>query len=260
MDLEVAVEKTWDRIHLVQLQMKKTNYALQPQSREEFIKSVTHGLTDAPRYFTINAKINQEGYDPVSEVKSRGTRKLTISEFKEKLKEDTIILDTRPATQFTQGFIPGSVFIGLEGRFAEWAGCILPFDKPLFLITTPGTEEETVIRLARVGFDKMAGVLDGGFDSWKNAAEKTDMIVDIEADELIMDLPHDNNITVLDVRREAEFGDGHLKDSVNFPLSEMTDLVQIARFNDNQNLYIHCAGGYRSVIAASLLKGRVCIT
>lgn len=233
---------------------KKTNYALQPQTKEEFIKAVTHGLANAPKYFPINAKINQEGYDPLGEVKSRGTKPLTISEFKERLNDDIILLDTRPANIFTQGFIPGSIFIGLEGRFAEWAGSILPFDKPILLVTTPGTEEETVIRLSRVGFDKMAGFLDGGFDAWKNAGEKSDMIVDIEADELVMDLPHDNNLTVLDVRRETEFADGHLMDSVNLPLSEMTDILQLAQFEENQNLYIHCGGGYRSVIAASLLK------
>lgn len=233
---------------------KKSNYALQPQSREEFIKKVTSGLNEAPRYFSVNAKINQSGYGSLDEVKLRGMRALNVQEFKAALKEDVIVLDTRPATEFTTGFVPGSIFIGLEGRFAEWAGSILPFNKKILLVTPLGKEEESVIRLSRVGFDKMEGYLNGGFDAWKNAGEKTDMIIDVEADELIMDIPHDSNLTVVDVRRETEFGDGHLEGAVNLPLQEMIDVAQLAQFEDNQNLYIHCAGGYRSVIAASLLK------
>ena len=233
---------------------KKSNYALQPQTREEFISAVTNGLTTAPVYFAVNARINQQGYEELQTVKIKGTTRLSLSAFKEAMKQDCILLDTRKATDFTQGFIPGSIFIGLEGRFAEWAGSILPFDKPILLVTEPGKEEESVIRLSRVGFDKMAGYLDGGFDSWKNAGEKTDMIVDVEADELMMDIPHDPNLLILDVRKETEFGDGHLEHAQNLPLHEMTDVAQLAQFEDNQNLYIHCAGGYRSVIAASLLK------
>lgn len=233
---------------------KKSNYALQPQSREAFIKAVTNDLNAAPRYFAINAKINQEGYEDLITIKANGTKALSVSAFKTALKEDVIILDSRPATEFTQGFIPESIFIGLEGRFAEWAGSLLPFDKPILLVTVPGKEEETVIRLSRVGFVKMEGYLKGGFDAWKNANEKIDMIIDVEADELIMDIPHDPNLLVVDVRREVEFADGHLADAMNLPLNEMTDVLHLTQFEDNQNLYVHCAGGYRSVIAASLLK------
>ena len=233
---------------------KKTNYALQPQSREEFIIAVTKGLNEAPKYFAINAKINQEGYEDLSDIKLKGTTPLTIEKFKAAINDDVIILDTRHASEFTQGFIPGSIFIGLEGRFAEWAGSILAFDKPILLVTAPGKEEESVIRLSRVGFDKMTGYLKGGFEAWKNAGEKVDIIIDVEADELIMDIPHDPNLVVVDVRREMEFADGHLANAVNLPLDEMTDVAQMAQFEDNQNLYVHCAGGYRSVIASSLLK------
>jgi rhodanese-related sulfurtransferase len=165
-----------------------------------------------------------------------------------------LILDTRHADIFTQGFVPGSIFIGLEGRFAEWAGSLLPFDKPVILVTEKGMEEETVIRLSRVGFDKMQGYLKGGFDAWRKAGEKIDMIINIEADELAMDLPHDPNLVVVDVRREGEFAGGHVKGAQNIPLTEMTDVATIANFEDSQNLYVHCAGGYRSVIAASLIK------
>ncbi len=233
---------------------KKTNYALQPQSKEDFIKSVTTGLNIAPVYFAINASINQKGYDSIEDVKTNGTKALSLEEFKGLAKEDAIILDTRHATIFTQGFIPNSIFIGLEGRYAEWAGSLLPFNKKIILVTESGKEEESVIRLSRVGFDKMAGYLDGGFDAWKNAGEKIDMIIDVEPDELIMDLPHDPNITVLDVRKETEFADGHLEDASNLPLAEMTDVTLLAQFEENENIYVHCAGGYRSVIAASILK------
>ncbi|MEP6711118.1 MAG: MBL fold metallo-hydrolase [Ferruginibacter sp.] len=233
---------------------KQTNYALQPQTKEDFIASVAGGLGAAPKYFAINAKINQQGYDGINEVTKRGTQILNLEEFKKQLSEDAILLDTRPATEFTEGFIPGAIFIGLEGRFAEWAGSILPFDKKILLVTPAGKEEETVIRLSRVGFDKMRGYLKGGFETWKSAGEKIDMLIEIEADELVMDIPHDPNLLVVDVRRETEFADGHLKNAVNMPLNEMTDVLQLAQFEDNQNLYVHCAGGYRSVIASSLLK------
>ncbi|MEO7445140.1 MAG: rhodanese-like domain-containing protein [Ferruginibacter sp.] len=233
---------------------RKTNYALQTQTREEFIKAVTKGLATAPVYFAINAKINKEGYDMMGEIKKRSMKGLSIADVKKNLEEDVLLLDTRPATEFTQGFIPGSVFIGLEGRFAEWAGSLLPFNKSMMILTPKGNEEETIIRLSRVGFDKVVGYVKGGFKAWEKAGEKLDMIIDVEADELMMDIPHDPNLQVIDVRRETEFADGHLDNAYNLPLQEMTDIVHIAQLEDNNNLYVHCAGGYRSVIAASLLK------
>jgi glyoxylase-like metal-dependent hydrolase (beta-lactamase superfamily II)/rhodanese-related sulfurtransferase len=235
-------------------EQKETNYALSAQTKEEFVKAVTTGLQSAPVYFAINAKINQEGYEDVKKVKEQGLQLLSINEFQDAVNNGAVILDTRAATTFTTGFIPGSISIGLEGRFAEWAGMILPFDKTIVLVTDEGKEEESVIRLSRVGFEKMAGSLKGGFEAWKNANEPIDMIIDIEADELMMDIPHDPNLLVVDVRKEGEWADGHLADSMNLPLQEMTDITLLAQFEENQNLYIHCAGGYRSVIAASLLK------
>jgi rhodanese-related sulfurtransferase len=163
-------------------------------------------------------------------------------------------LDTRHANVFTQGFIPSSIFIGLEGRFAEWAGSLLPFNQPIILLTEPGKEKETTVRLARVGFSKVIGYVEGGFENWKNSGESIDMIIDVEADELAMDLPFDPNIVILDVRKPAEFGEGHIKDAQNIPLIDMTDPANIANLEEEQNIYVHCAGGYRSVIAASLLK------
>lgn len=233
---------------------KKYNYAMKAATKDEFVKSVTEGIETPPQYFPINAKINKEGYDSLDEVLIHGSKPFSVDEFKSHLNDDVIILDTRNAEKFTTGFIPGSISIGLEGRFAEWAGSILPFDQPIVLVTEPGKEKESIIRLARVGFDKMIGYLENGFDAWKNAGEKIDMIIDIEADELIMDIPHDNNLVILDVRKPSEFSDGHLKNAVNIPLNELIDPGNMSDIEEDQNLYIHCAGGYRSVIAASLLK------
>jgi glyoxylase-like metal-dependent hydrolase (beta-lactamase superfamily II)/rhodanese-related sulfurtransferase len=233
---------------------KKYNYALQQQSKTDFIHAVTDGLAAPPQYFPINAKINKEGYDSLDEIVTKGTKELTIQEFKKLIAENAIVLDTRRATVFTQGFVPGSISIGLEGRFAEWAGSLLSFDQPIILVTEQGKEKESVVRLARVGFDKIAGCLQGGFQAWKNSGEEIDMIIDIEPDELMMDLPFDENLVVLDVRKPTEFADGHISNAVNIPLNDMSDPGNLANINEEDNLYIHCGGGYRSVIAASLLK------
>jgi hydroxyacylglutathione hydrolase len=233
---------------------KQSNYALQQKTKEDFIKAVTEGLPEVPSYFPINAKINKEGYESLDKVLQSGLTALSIEDFKNRIKDDVIVLDTRSADTFTDGFIPGSISIGLEGKFAEWAGSLLPFDKPIILVTEAGKERETIVRLARVGFSKIEGYLEGGFDAWKQAGEKIDLIINVEADELAMDIPFDDNLVVIDVRKEVEFGDGHVKGAINIPLSEMTDPGSMANIEDNHNLYVHCGGGYRSVIAASLLK------
>lgn len=234
---------------------KQTNYALQPQSRESFIEAVTKGLAEPPQYFPINARINKEGYESLDKILEQGLVGLDETAFATQMKEnDVVILDTRSPQVFTAGFIPGSISIGLEGRFAEWAGVLLPFNKPLLLVCEPGTEKEAIIRLARVGFSTIRGYLEGGFASWTAAGREIDMIIDVEADELAMDIPHDDNLVVVDVRRETEFGDGHVVGAINIPLNEMTDVVNISDFEDFQNIYIHCESGYRSVIAASLIK------
>lgn len=233
---------------------KTNNYALQAESKDAFIKAVTEGLAAPPQYFPINARINKEGYDSLDEVLQRGTKALSVEDFKAKVTAGAIILDTRAADLFTQGFVPDSIFIGLEGRFAEWAGSLLPFDQDIILVTDSGKEKETVVRLARVGFSRIEGYLDGGYDAWKAAGEEKDMIIDVEADELAMDLPFDENLVVLDVRKPAEYADGHVKDAVNLPLSDVTNVALLAELEEDQNIYVHCAGGYRSVVAASMLK------
>ena len=233
---------------------KATNYAMKATSKAAFIKQVTDGIAPPPPYFPINARINKEGYDPLDAVVEKGMQPLSVADFKSAIRANTILLDTRPATEFTTGFVPDSISIGLEGRFAEWAGGLLPFDAPMLLITEKGKEKESIVRLARVGFDKIEGHLQGGYEAWANAGEEIDLIIDVEADELLMDLPHDPNLIVIDVRKESEFETDHLKEAVNMPLNGLTDPGSMANIEDHQNLYIHCAGGYRSVIAASLFK------
>jgi hydroxyacylglutathione hydrolase len=232
---------------------KQSNYALRKQTKEEFVKAVTDGLATAPKYFSINAQINKDGYESMEAIKEKALKRLDIDEFKNKMKT-AVVLDTRHADVFTEGFVPGSIFIGLEGRFAEWAGSILSFEQPLLLVTEDGKEEETVIRLARVGFSKMEGCLKGGYEAWAEAGEVIDMIINVEADELAMDIPHDNKLLVVDVRKENEYAEGHIKNAMSLPLDTMVDTAEIAGFEESQNLYVHCAGGYRSVIASSLLK------
>ena len=235
-------------------EQKKNNYALNPQSREQFITSLTDGLDAAPAYFSLNAKINKEGYSNLDDVKRKGLTQLTVAELKTKMAQGSTALDTRPGFDFVNGFVPGSLFIGLEGRFAEWAGTLLPFNGNIILITEPGREEETIVRLARVGFDNVEGYLAGGFNAWEQAGEPIDIIIDIEPDELAMDIPYDENLLILDVRKGNEFAEGHVTDALNLPLGDMIDIAQIAGLEENKNIYVHCGGGYRSLIASSILK------
>ena len=236
-------------------EQKRTNYALASQSKEDFIKAVTEGLTTPPQYFPINAQINKEGYESLEALLQKGMQAWDAESFRKKAQDENIILlDTRKATVFTQGFVPGSVSIGLEGRFAEWAGSLLPFDQPLLLITEPGQERETIVRLARVGFDKFEGHLAGGFDAWLAAGFPIDMIIDVEADELAMDIPFDPNLVIVDVRKVPEYADGHVKQAINIPLETLMDPASMADLDEHHNIYVHCAGGYRSVIASSLIK------
>ena len=234
---------------------RKTNYALRAATKEEFIKAVTDGLNEPPQYFAVNARINKEGYESLEGIMENGLKALNVEDFKTLIQDDnTICLDTRISAEFTEGFVPGSISIGLDGRFAEWAGSLLPFDKPLVLITEPGKEKESVVRLARVGFAQMCGYLDGGFETWKNSGEPVDLIVNIDAEEFAMDLPFDPKLKIVDVRRETEFADGHVPAARNIPLETLVDPGTMAEFDDSDNIYIHCAIGYRSTIACSLLK------
>ena len=233
---------------------KENNYALKAQSKEDFVRVVTAGLSLPPKYFPINAEINKQGYETMNAILEQSLTPLSPKEFKKIMNDDVVVVDTRPAAEFSTGFVPGSIFIGLEGRFAEWAGSLLSFTQPILLVTSPGMEQETIVRLARVGIDKVKGYLDGGIEAWKNDGNEIDLVIDVEPDELLLDMKFDENLVILDVRRETEFADGHLKNAVNIPLNELTDPAKMALMEETQNIYIHCAAGYRSMIATSLIK------
>ncbi len=232
-----------------------SNYALNQPDKAAFVKAVTDGLSDPPVYFPLNVAINKKGYKNIDLLISEGMKPMDAGSFKNAIGEDeAVALDTRAAVDFTQGFVPGSINIGLEGRFAEWAASLIGLHQPIYLITDKGKERESIVRLARVGFDNVKGYLAGGFDAWRSKGEEMDMIIDIEADELAMDLPFDENAVVVDVRKESEFNNGHLKEAVNLPLHSLTDPGTLSDFEEHHNLYLHCQGGYRSVIAASIFK------
>lgn len=241
-------KETWSTIGI----QKKQNYALQDISREEFIKSITSGLSKPPQYFPLNAKINSQGYSSLDEVMARSSRALSVDAFANEIKSGAIVLDTRDQDIFEKGFVPGSIFIGLNGRFAEWVGTLLKMDDHLLLVTEPGKEEETIIRMARVGYENVTGFLEGGFEAWRNAGREYDMIISIDADEFKLDYDHDD-ITVVDVRKESEYEAGHVDGALNVVLQDFnTQVHKLDNLNDD--LYLHCQGGYRSMIAASLLK------
>ncbi len=233
---------------------KASNYALQAESKDAFIKAVTEGLGTPPPYFPINASINREGYSSLDSLINKGLQPLTVTEFKAQINDNTLILDSRNPADFTMGFVPGSINIGLNGRYAEWAGTLLSFEEPILIVAEPGKEKESLIRLTRVGFDKIAGYLSGGFAAWQEAGEPIDMIIDVEADELAMDMPFDDNLVIVDVRRETEYDNEHVKEALNIPLDQLNDPGSMANLEEQYNIYIHCAGGYRSVIAASMIK------
>lgn len=181
---------------------------------------------------------------------------ISVSELKQMLLKDEVftLLDTRSRQDFTDGFIPGSIYIGLDGGYKDWMLELLPKEEKIFLICTPGTEEQTLLTLQNIPIPNISGFISGGFEAWKAAGEDCDLLINVEVDELHMDLPFDDHLLLMDVRREDEFDNGHLKDAVNVPLSKMTDPASMAMIEDTDNIYVSCQSGYRSVIAGSLLK------
>ncbi|CAG4990494.1 Hydroxyacylglutathione hydrolase [Dyadobacter sp. CECT 9275] len=235
---------------------KRFNYALRADmSREEFIAEVTAGLPEPPQYFPENVKMNKEGYEPMDAVMKRGDRALAPQTF-ETIANQTgaLVLDTRSAAEFSKGFIPNAINIGLDGSFAPWVGALIPdLKQTILLVTEPGREEEVITRMARVGYDYTIGYLDGGFQSWQKAGKEVDTVENISAEELSVRAASEA-VHVIDVRKPDEFEKGHVKDAFNLPLDYINDLMQ--EFPKGEQLYIHCAGGYRSMIAASILKSR----
>jgi rhodanese-related sulfurtransferase len=235
---------------------KKMNYALRANmTKEEFVKEVTEGLMPPPKYFPLNVKMNKEGYEDIAEVLERGTTALSPDAFEEAANAtDAVILDVRHQDEFVKGFVPRSIFIGLDGSFAPWVGALIADTKQSILLVAPeGREEEAIIRLSRVGFDATIGYLKGSFKAWKNSGKEYDTITSISAKEL-KDTLDNNEVPVFDVRKESEYLSEHMENANNTPLDFLND--HMAEFPKEDTFYVHCAGGYRSVIAASILKSR----
>ncbi|WP_299125927.1 rhodanese-like domain-containing protein [uncultured Tenacibaculum sp.] len=236
-------------------EQKKTNYALRENmTREEFIAEVTDGLLPPPAYFPLNVKMNKEGYQSIDEVIKSGAKALSVDEF-EKAANDTevIVLDVRHQFDFIKGFIPQSIFIGLGGTFAPWVGALIKdVAQPILLVTPKGEEETTITRLSRVGFDNVVGYLDGSFEAWAASGKEVDTLRSVSA--VALEEAMKNDAKVFDARKPGEYANEHIVDVPSTPLDFLND--HVAEFPTKEDFYIHCAGGYRSVIAASILKAR----
>jgi glyoxylase-like metal-dependent hydrolase (beta-lactamase superfamily II)/rhodanese-related sulfurtransferase len=234
---------------------KKTNYALRADmTRDEFIREVTHGLSAPPAYFPLNVLLNRTGYESMDTVMERGQHALAPDEFEAAANgTGAMIIDTRDAAIFAAGFIPGSINIGIDGNFAPWVGAMIPdISQPLLLITDEGREEEVITRLARVGFDHILGYLKGGFHAWVGSGKETDHILCLSPEELVGILSPDTRI--LDVRKPDEFISGRLARADNMPLDCINEKMPL--LDKNATYYVHCAGGYRSMLFISTLRAR----
>jgi len=235
---------------------KRMNYALRADmTREEFIQEVTDGLAPPPAYFPMNVAMNKDGYANLEEVIQKGSKALSPAEFEAAANAtEAVILDTRHQSDFVQGFIPQSIFIGIDGGFAPWVGALIQDVKqPILLVADEGRVEEVITRLSRVGFDNTIGYLEGGFDAWKADKREVDSLRSIPADEFAKEWKG-NKLPVFDVRKPGEFTSSHLENANHVCLSGINE--NLAEFPKEENFYVHCAGGYRSVIAASILKMR----
>jgi glyoxylase-like metal-dependent hydrolase (beta-lactamase superfamily II)/rhodanese-related sulfurtransferase len=236
---------------------KETNYALRADmTKEEFIKEVITGLTAPPAYFPLNVMMNIQGYDNIDQVLERGTQALSPEAFEAAANETgALILDTRHAQEFAKGFIPNSVNIGIDGSFAPWVGAMIPdIKQQILIVAEPGREEEIVTRLARVGYDYSIGYLAGGFKSWADAGKEVDSIRSISANELAEIQAKDSSINILDVRKKSEYDSEHIINASNAPLDYINE--SMLQIDKNKTYYVHCAGGYRSMIFASTLRAR----
>jgi glyoxylase-like metal-dependent hydrolase (beta-lactamase superfamily II)/rhodanese-related sulfurtransferase len=235
---------------------KKTNYALRADmTREEFIEELLDGLTEPPGYFPQNVLMNIKGYESFDKVMDKAQNPLSPKAFEAAANEtEAIVLDVRHQSEFIKGHIPRSVFIGIDGNFAPWVGAlIVDVTQPILLVAPKGREEEVVTRLSRVGFDNVVGYLDGGFEAWKDANMEIDTITSISAEEFAKDF-EDKKDVIFDVRREGEYVAEHVDGAKNTQLDYLNNYL--SEFPEDKTFYVHCAGGYRSVIAASILKSR----
>ena len=236
---------------------KETNYALRPDmSKEEFVKEVLTGLVAPPSYFPLNVLMNIKGYDSIDKVLERGQHKLSPAAFETAANETgALILDTRDPQEFAKAFVPNAINIGIDGNFAPWVGAMIPdIKQQILIITEPGREEEVVTRLARVGYDYCIGYLDGGIEAWKKAGKETDSIRSITVNELAEIVKKDKQAHILDVRKKSEYDSEHVINAENAPLDFIND--SMAQINRKDTYYVHCAGGYRSMIFVSTLRAR----
>ncbi|MGZ3887530.1 MAG: MBL fold metallo-hydrolase [Flavisolibacter sp.] len=235
---------------------KQSNYALRADmTREEFVKEVTEGLSTPPAYFPLNVMLNKQGYESIDEVLKRGQHGLTPDAFELAATETgALILDTRDPQEFAKGFIPNAVNIGIDGNFAPWVGALIPdIKQEILLVTGEGREEEVITRLARVGYDHTIGYLKGGMPAWTAAGKEKDVIHSITAAELASGLGKDSS-RIIDVRKPAEFSSEHVKGARNLPLDQINEVI--GEIDPNTTYWVHCAGGYRSMIFNSILRAR----
>jgi glyoxylase-like metal-dependent hydrolase (beta-lactamase superfamily II)/rhodanese-related sulfurtransferase len=234
---------------------KKINYALNQNSKEDFIKAVTDGLLPPPTYFGMNVMMNKQGYKSFDEVMFNGLNALSPEEF-EKTAElfGALILDVRNNDVFTKGFVPQSINIGLNGDFAPWVGALIgDVKQPILLVTDENKQEEALTRLSRVGFDIILGFLDGGFEAWKKNDKEIDTVDRISAKQFESEIKN-KEVKIIDVRKESEYLSEHVNDAYNMPLAYINDWI--TELDSEEHFYLHCAGGYRSMMAASILQAR----
>jgi glyoxylase-like metal-dependent hydrolase (beta-lactamase superfamily II)/rhodanese-related sulfurtransferase len=229
---------------------KKVNYALQPMSKEAFVQAVTDGLTAPPKYFFMDAGINKKGYTPIDEVMSHNAKALSLEAFDLETSNGAIVLDARDAAEFEKGFVPGAINIGLNGQYAVWVGSLLDAKHPMVLVADEGKEAEAVLRLARVGYENVKGYLKGGINAWKSAGRSVDTVRSLAPEEF--DRLYTEDKRILDVRNEPEWTGGVIEGAHLVPLMQLPDAMPDLR--KDLTYYVHCAGGYRSMIACSLMK------
>lgn len=230
---------------------KKLNYALQPMTKAQFVDAVTTGLTEPPKYFFVDAGINKAGYEPIDAVLKRNTKEISLEVLQREVAEGALIVDTRDPDTFEKGFIPGSVNIGLGGQYAIWVGSLIKYKTPLVIICENGKEAESVLRLARIGFESVVGIFQDGINKWKEAGLKLDVMNSINPDEFVKN--YNSNQSVIDVRNEGEWDNtGIIENARLITLSKLEE--KLITLDKSTHHFVHCAGGYRSMIASSILR------
>lgn len=242
-------KETWTTIG----QQKKTNYAMLETNKEKFIQLVTDGLRPPPQYFFSDAAINKNGYASIDKVLTENTKALTVEDVKNEIADGALLLDTRIAGEFEKGYIKNAINIGLNGQFAIWAGTLLDITQPLVIVASPGEEAEAVLRLARVGYENVKGYLNGGIEAWSKEGNALETVKSVTLDEFVSAV-NEGGISVLDVRNNSEYGNEHITTANHIPLSDLQQ--NLNSLNKNTAFYVHCAGGYRSMIATSIMKAK----